>query len=96
VQPAEDGDRRDRAGEPGSDAFPRDRNLLTDPLVRASRVEVAQGEFSEDLPQMCLSKDHNMIETFASDTPKKSFAHRIRQGSLNGGAQDANPGACGD
>lgn len=34
VQPTEHGDRRDRGGEPGSDAIVRDRNLLTDPLVR--------------------------------------------------------------
>ncbi len=96
VQPAEEGDRRNRAGEPGSDALARDRNLLTDPLVRPSRVEVAQGVFGEDMLQMCLSKDHDMIEAFASDTPEKAFAHRIHQGSLNRRAQDANPGACGD
>ena len=82
MQPAEDGDRSDRAGEPGSDAFNRDRDLLTDPLVRPSHVEVAQGVFSEDMLQMCLSKDHDPIEAFASDTPKKSFAHRIHQGRL--------------
>jgi hypothetical protein len=96
VQPAEEGDRRDRASEPDWSAFARDRNLLTDPLVRPSRLEVAQGVFSEDMLQMCFSKDHNMIEAFASDTPEKSFAHRINQGSLNRGAQDANPGASGD
>ena len=96
VQPAEEGDRRDRAGEPGSRALARDRNLLTDPLVRPSRVEVAQCVFSEDMLQVCFSKDHNMIEAFASNTPEKSFAHRIHQGSLNRGAKDANPGAGGD
>jgi len=43
-----------------------------------------------------LYQDHDVIEAFASDAPEKSFAHRIHQGSLNRGAQDANPGACGD
>jgi hypothetical protein len=64
VQPAEHGNRRDRCGEAGSDVFARDRNPLTDPLVRPSRVEVAQGVFGEDMLQMCLSKDHDVIETF--------------------------------
>jgi hypothetical protein len=37
-----------------------------------------------------------LIQAFASDAPEKSFAHGIHQGSLNRGAQHANPGACGD
>jgi hypothetical protein len=86
VQPAEHRDRRDRAGEPASVAFARDRNLLTDPLVRPSRVEVARCVLSEYVLQVCLSQDHDMIEAFASDASEKAFAHRIHQGSLNRGA----------
>src|ERR1019366_967158 len=52
MQPAEHGDRRDRAGEPGSDAFARERGPLADPLVGPSRVEVAPCVFSDDLLQV--------------------------------------------
>ena len=50
VQSAEHGDRYDRAGERAWRAFTGYRNPLADPLVRSSRVEVAQGVFSEDVP----------------------------------------------
>jgi hypothetical protein len=42
VPPAERGERDDSAGGPDRDAFTWDRNPLTNPLVRSSRVEVAQ------------------------------------------------------
>jgi hypothetical protein len=52
VQPAEHRDLSDRTGEPGGGRFTGYRRPLGDPLVRPSRVEVAQGVFSEDVPQM--------------------------------------------
>ena len=50
VQPAEHGKPHDRAIEPGSGAFTRDGNLLTDPLMRPSRVEVVDRILREDVP----------------------------------------------
>src|ERR1019366_9387467 len=50
VQSAEHGDRDNRSGERTWRAFTGNRNPLTDPLVRSSHVEVAQGVFSKDVP----------------------------------------------
>ena len=89
MQPAEHGDRRDRAGEPGSDPFARERKPLVDPLVGPSRGEVAQCAFSDNLLQVRLGQDDQVIEAFAPDAPQKAFAHRIHQRRLHRRAQDA-------
>jgi hypothetical protein len=56
VQPAEHGKPHDRAIEPGSGAFIRDWNLLADPLMRPSHVEVVDRVLREDVPQVSLSQ----------------------------------------
>jgi hypothetical protein len=50
VKSAEHGDRDDRAAERARRAFTGKRNLLADPLMRPSLVEVAQGVFNEGVP----------------------------------------------
>jgi hypothetical protein len=72
MQPAEHGDRRDRAGEPGSDPFARERDPLVDPLVGPSRVEVAQCVFSDDLLQVRLGQDDQVIEAFRAGRSPES------------------------
>ena len=52
MQPAEHGDRRDRAGDLGLGAASGERKPLADPLVRPNRVEVAQCVFGQDLLQL--------------------------------------------
>ena len=52
MQPAEHGDRRDRAGYLGLAAVSGEPKLLADPLVGPSRVEVAQCVFGQDLLQL--------------------------------------------
>jgi hypothetical protein len=96
VQPAEHGKPDDGAIGPGSGAFTRDRNLLANPLMRPSQVEVVDRILREDVPQVSLSQDDHVIEAFAPDALQKSLAHRIHQGSLNRRAQNAHPDALGD
>ena len=69
VEPAEHGERRDWTSEPGRDAFTRNRNPLTDPLVGPGRVEVAQRVFGEDVVQVPLGEDDHVIEALASHAP---------------------------
>ncbi len=56
VEPAEHGERRNWAGDPGPDAFTRNRNALADPLMGPSRVEVAQRVFGQDVVQVPLGE----------------------------------------
>jgi len=68
VQPAEHGKPHDRAIEPGSGAFIRDWNLLADPLMRPSHVEVVDRVLREDVPQVSLSQNDDEIEAFAASS----------------------------
>jgi hypothetical protein len=96
VQRAEDRDRDDRGAEPFGRALTAYGNPLADPLVRSSRVEVVHRVFSKDMPEVRLRQDHDVIDAFAPDAPQKSFAHRVDEGRLDGGAQSASTGALGN
>jgi hypothetical protein len=89
VEPAEQGERRDdRAGEPGSDAFARNRNPLGNPLVGPSGVEVDQCVLDEDVAQVRFGQ-----EALASDAAEKPLADGVHQRRLHRRAHDAHPGA---
>jgi hypothetical protein len=61
VKSSEYGHGRDRAGERDSVTLGGNRSPLPDPLVRPSRVEVAQCVFSEDVPEILLGLSSDRI-----------------------------------
>ena len=83
MKPTEHGQRGDRPDGAASEAFTRDRNPLTDPLVGPSHVEVAQRVVGKDALQVRLGEDDQVIEALTADASQKPFAHRVHQRRLN-------------
>jgi len=59
----------------------RSRDLLTDPLMRPTRIK-KRAVLNKHAIEILLTKDANVIQTFASDATKESFTNRIHQGRL--------------
>jgi hypothetical protein len=71
-------------------SWTRNRDLLTDPLVRAASIEI-RAVLSKHTGQMSYAKDDDVIQAFAPGTANESFANRILQGRLNRCAQYLDP-----
>jgi hypothetical protein len=59
------------------------RDLLTNSLVRATRIEIVQPVLFKDVLHVRSSENDDVIQTFASGTAKESFADRVHQWRLN-------------
>jgi hypothetical protein len=71
----------------------RNRGSLTDPLVRAGRVEIAKRVRAEDMHEVALSESDDVIKALAPCTPKEAFAPRVHQGSPHRHPHDFDAGA---
>ena len=71
-------------------SWTRNRDLLTDPLVRAASIEI-RAVLSKHTGQMSYAKDDDVIQAFAPGTANESFTNRILQGRLNRCAQYLDP-----
>ncbi len=58
----------------------RYRDLLRDPLVRATRIEKS-AVFKEHVIEMPVAKNDDVIQAFAPGTTEESFANRIGRDS---------------
>jgi hypothetical protein len=51
----------------------RSRDLLHNPLVRATRIEIVQSELFEDVLHVTCCQNHGVIQTFAPNVAKKAL-----------------------
>ena len=58
----------------------RNRDPLTDPLVRALPVEIAKRIGAEDMLEMAASENDDVVETLSPGTPEKPLAPGIHEG----------------
>jgi hypothetical protein len=55
----------------------RNRDSLTDPLVRTERVEIAKAVLVEHLQKVASSEDDDVVETVSPYTAEEAFAPGI-------------------
>ena len=83
VKPTEDGYRDNLAASIVFSTQTRNRDLLTNSLVRATAIEIDQSVLFKDVLHVTSSENDDVIQTLASGTAKESFTNRIHQGRPN-------------
>ena len=53
------------------------RDLLNNPLVRATRIEIVQSVLFKDVLHVPSSENDDVVQTFASGTANESFTNGI-------------------
>ena len=91
VKPTEDGYRDNLAAGIVLSTQTRNRDLLHNSLVRATRTKIVQSVLFKDVLHVPSSEDDDVIQAFAPGTANESFTNRILQGRLNRCAQYLDP-----